>query len=377
MARKPIVRSLPSLRSLFPRFRGFTPRDNQSGQLLEKLRAASERVRQRQAVPFYSMREVAGFFGVSLRVVVRAYEKLEHEGRLTRMRGSQTLVEGRQRQARYPVLGVVGLPVELPGFVYGTDWRTFYITLEEELRRHDHLVNFIFLRRLERADLDLGRRLLEHKPDIVFWWVPTPLVLPAMHQVRDAGVRIVGVTRERETFPFPMYRHNRERSLRQAFEAWRQDGIESFVILSPTHEGAAYEVNLAASILRDLKAEFSLLALPDAKIPPQIHRFIRRKNVGIILSYHAWYDALCSRFPEAMERFFRNCRVLLVQGAVHHPSFQGRNIPADVLTMDCREMARRIARNLGTGRVWQEDQLPTFYGRWSPRLDLGQVSRET
>jgi DNA-binding Lrp family transcriptional regulator len=367
---------MPSLRSLFPEFRRFDPKENQSHAVVEMLRTTVERVRQRQTVPFYSMREAAEFFGVSLRVVVRAYEKLEQEGLLTRMRGSQTLVESRKLQTRHPVRGVVGLPVELPGFIYGTDLRSFYIRLEEELRRYNQLVNFIFMRRVQAPDLDLATRILDHKPDVVFWWAPSSAVTPTTHQLRDAGVRILGIRRERDNSPFTMYVHNRERAIRQAFDSWRTEGISHFALMRPVNEGAAYETNLATSVLQTMGAEFSVLTIRDSELPQHVRRLVRRESVGIVLSYHEWYDALCSQHSQAMEQLFRGCRTLLVQGAVCHPFFRGKGIFTDILSLDYEEMAKQVARDLGTGRIWRENALPTFYSRWEPRFDLGKVTRE-
>ena len=69
MARKPVLRSLPSLRSLHPRFRGVDPQQNVSAVIAEILRGTIERVRQPHSTPFYSVREAAAFFGVSSRTM--------------------------------------------------------------------------------------------------------------------------------------------------------------------------------------------------------------------------------------------------------------------------------------------------------------------
>jgi len=376
MSRKPVHRRLPSLRELFPDFRGLSPQDNHSAVIVETLRATIERVRQPHAVPFYSMREVADFFGVSLRGVVRAYERLASEGLLTKMRGSQTLVEGHKPQPHHPVRAVVGLPVELPTFVYGTDLRSFYIELEDELRRFHHLVNFIFTRPSEEASPDLARRILDHRPDIVLWWVPTTPNLPNFLQLQDAGVRLVGIVRERENLPFPMYRYNRERSLREAFEAWQREGIESIVVLRPTDERALYELNLTLSVLQQLSLRHSVVIVEDAELGRHVQSLCRRRGAGVVIAYHAWYGALCNRFPQLMEQLFCSCRVLLVQGAVQQAVFEGRNIPADVLSLDHQAMARQVARDMGAGTIWSNKRLATFYSRWEARLDLGKVSRE-
>ena len=375
MARKAVDRRLlPSLESLHPGFKGFEAHENKSAAIVECLRQAVERVRQNRPVPFYSMRAVAEFFGVSFKTVADAYKKLEAGGLLTCVRGAHTLVEGRTAQPHYPVRAVVGLPIELPNFTYGTELRSFYIRLEEELRRHHHLANIIFIRgRRETPDPDLAERLLVHKCDIVFWWVPTTTALPTMFQLQDAGVRIVGITRWGETFPFPLYTHNCVRALRQAFVAWQNDGIDSFALWRDAGNGASYEVDLAHAVLRRLRADVSIETVEDVQVPDLVQRLVGRKSVGVVLSYHAWYDALCSQYSQAMEQLFRCCRVLLVQGALHHAAFRGKGIQADAFTLDHEQMAKHIATDIGTGAVWQKEQLATFYSQWEPRVDLGTI----
>lgn len=373
MARKAVDRRLPSLESLYPGFRGFTPRDNKSAAIVEVLRRTAKRVRRCRPVPFYSMRAAAGFFGVSFKTVADAYKKLEAAGLLTCVRGAYTRVEGRTAQPHYPVRAVVGFPIELPTIVYGTEQRLFYIRMEEELRRRQHIVNFIFIRgRQETPDPDLAGRLLAHQSDIIFWWAPTAAVLPTILQLRDAGVRIVGVTRERETFPLVLYTHNRERALRQAFESWRSNGIKSIELWRDSGNGVPYETELTVATLEKLGAAFSVETVEDAQVPDRVRR-LDGKRVGVVLAYHAWYDALCSQHPQAMERLFRGGRVLLVQGALHHAAFRGKGVAADALTFDYNQMAKRIAAEIATGAAWKKKRLATFHSRWEPRVDLGTI----
>jgi len=375
MARKPVHRSLPQLRVLFPKFGGFAAYQNQTAIVHEMLRTAIDRIRQPQSVPFYSMRDVAEFFGVSLRVIVRVYEKLTGEGLLTRLRGSQTVLEGRTVQPHHPVRAVVGIPLVLPGFVYGTELRSFYIRLEEELLRYHHLVNFIFIRRTQDIpDPDLAERLLAHKSDIVVWWVPTGPVMSTIMQLRDAGVRIVGITRERESFAFPSYVHNRERSLRNGLETWMSRGIREVELWCDQGNGAVYELNLLTGILKKLGLAFSIHILSDEQVRAAIERVGKKKHAGVIIGYHAWCDALCSQFPIEMERLFQNNRVLLVQGALHHAAFRTRKVTADALTMDFTNMAKVIAADIGTGKVWNQAKPHMFYSRWEPAVNLGTIA---
>src|SRR5690348_11957266 len=119
MARKPVTRSLPSLRTLCPRNSGFAPTDNRVEKIVVDLKQAITKVRQSRPVTFYSMRDVAAHFGVALKTVGEAYRRVESDGLLTRIRGSKTVIRGRRTRSLHPVRGVVGLPVYLPGFMIG------------------------------------------------------------------------------------------------------------------------------------------------------------------------------------------------------------------------------------------------------------------
>ncbi|MBI4472903.1 MAG: GntR family transcriptional regulator, partial [Acidobacteria bacterium] len=233
MARKPISRSLPTLASLHPSFHRFDPRANQSAALLVLLRQTGETVRRERTVPFYPMRAVADFFGVSLGIVARAYERLEAEGLLMLVRGSQTWLQGRKSQPLHAVRGVVGLPVYLPAFLASQDWRALLVALETELRRLHFVADYIFYRAEQEPKPELAERILEHQLDAVIWYVPPPWVHMTLQRLSDAGVRLVLISDGRSQFRHPHYFVEIEHALGDAMRQWRQEGIGSLRVLHP------------------------------------------------------------------------------------------------------------------------------------------------
>ena len=376
MPRKVFHRSLPPLAKVHPGFRGFRESDNKTALVLERLHATIEKTRRDEATPFYSIREVADFFGVALKTVVEAYEKLEAKGLLTRVRGSHTVMEGRRRQPRHPVRGVVGVPVYLPPLVIGTDWRAFLMKLEEELRHYHFVCDFVFYRATDQESDALTERLLEHQLDIVLWYVPIAAHAPTMRHLLDSGIKLVVISDGKGRFPREQFFLDLDSAITDAIRAWRRAGINSFVILqSPQHPSA----HAHQTVLRALAKESitpAVLTLTDDEVPGVIQRLTRHGRQGVILHSHPWYEILCAKFPAEMERLFHASQVFLAQGPVFCPAFEDRPVFADSISLPNADIARRVAHEISTGRVWKKSRLATFHTRYEPRVNLGQVTRE-
>lgn len=376
MARKPVALVLPALAELNPGVQRFSSHENQKAALLARLRDMIAHVRQDKAVSFYPMRMVADFFKVSFKTVALAYEQLEAEGLLTRVRGSQTLVQGHRSAPRHPVRGVVGLPIYLPGFVIGSEGRSFYMRLEEELRRYHFVADLIFHRHEDQSSHELAERILEHHLDLVFWLNPSGEIVPSMHRLHDGGIPQVVVADGKARLPWQQYLYDLERALTEGIAQWQREGISSVIVLQSRTDRAAHQGHLVRQILERRKAAYEVLDLSDEEVPPRIERLVRRPGLGVVFLKHQWYEQLCHEFPQDMEKLFRGCRVLLVQGPVYQPSFRRKPVWADAIVFPSDEMATRIARDISTQKVFTRQSLATFYSRWSPRVDLGKISRE-
>ncbi|MBI4023557.1 MAG: hypothetical protein HY360_01160 [Verrucomicrobia bacterium] len=376
MARKPVTRSLPALRNACPHFRGFAPKDNRVEQIVKFLEGVIERIRRNHPISFYSMRETAKHFGVSLKTVGDAYTRLEAQGQITCLRGSQTLIQGYKLQPRHSIRGVVGLPVFLPGFMIGTVWRTLFMRLEAELRRRHFVADFIFYREQDEGSPDLGERMVAHKLDTIFWWAPSKALAPILHRLLDGGIQVVVVSNGQGHFPREQYFLNLERAYEEGIVSWRRKGISSVTILNSTTPTLRQDSNLVIRILQQQQIAFSTLEVSNAEIVPCINRLARKSNHGVILPVHAWYEQLCFQYPQAMEKLFRGCRTLLMQESVYQPYFCGKNVRVDSIRFDCEKITKRIARDISSQRTNTSERLATFYTSWAPDIDLGSVSRD-
>ena len=107
---------------------------------------------------FYAVRDVAKSYRLPLSTVARAYRRLEHEGLLTRVRGSRTLLQGLRYDRRFGIRGLVGLPASLSAFVTVQAYRMFFIKIRRELRLRGFATAMVFFEKDEARSPDAGIR---------------------------------------------------------------------------------------------------------------------------------------------------------------------------------------------------------------------------
>src|SRR5688572_5404041 len=168
MARKKVPRSLAPL----PDKRALAGAHHQTERLIEILRGVAVKNQQEQPRAFYSLREVARRFQVPVSAVSRAYDQLEQEGLLNRVRGSKTVLQGLHFDRQLSVRAFVGLPASLPAFVTLQDYRTFFIKIRRELRLRGFATAMAFFEKEEARSGTLTKRLKSYEVDTVLWFQP-------------------------------------------------------------------------------------------------------------------------------------------------------------------------------------------------------------
>src|SRR5262249_39086027 len=76
---------------------------DRSDGLLQLLRSFAIKNQREQSRVFYSVREVAQRFRVPVSTVAKIYRDMEHEGLLSRVRGSKTILQGLRYDRRLSV----------------------------------------------------------------------------------------------------------------------------------------------------------------------------------------------------------------------------------------------------------------------------------
>lgn len=163
--------------------------DNNLRRAIREIRQVALALRSEQNLPFYSMRELATCIGVPLRTIAIAFEHLESEGLLLRLRGSHTKLLGHSSQPLKKLAGVVGMPVWIFGLRHFIYRRTLARALGDALWNHSISIDTILYWEYEDLDHTFIERLLHHHIDAAVWFQPFRHNLEAIGHLKDRGVR--------------------------------------------------------------------------------------------------------------------------------------------------------------------------------------------
>jgi hypothetical protein len=374
MSRKPVTRALPSLAEVLPRFSGFAPSVNHTDALAEVLRRVVRQVRERQSRPFYAIREVAAFFRLAPSVVGRVYERLAAEGLLIRKRGSMTLVSGRRDQPRIPVRGVVGLPVDLSGFLTLAHWQQFFIQLEARLRYHHYLADFIFTHKADFTQPEYLDRLLAHELDALFWFFPLPEHRDLVLQAADQGIRVAVLTDRPGRYPGLVYEASRLHALRQGFAEWKRAGIDSVVVARP---GVVPPPNTDKEIAL---AGVGLPYRPEVYDGTGHREYVRRlaasPAAAIVFDEEFPCRDLFFHAPQEMTELVRRRRVL-VNPTFRLPFAVEPEVRVDTVARDWAGIARRIADGIALVADRAHEKPVVFHAQWRSRIPANRFTAVT
>lgn len=364
------MRDLPDLGVLHPCYAAGKA-DNRSERVLPLLRETAERVRRDTPVAFYSMRQVAAFSGAPMKAVVRAFRRLQAEGVLTCLRGSRTLVTGRKRQPMRPVRGVVGLPVYLPSFADSTGWQEFFPALEEELRRHDYVADFVFFRSGEDKSPDFVERLLRHQLDILVWYAPPSSADQAMAAMRDAGVRVVAVGgAEPLACHYGLVPGSVEAA--RVFRGWVRSGVREIRFWVAPGEANLWVTNPHSgydAVAADCGLGWTLERVAVEHVPARVAAV--PGSAGVLFQDGGWLAQLLAAHPAALRTLCARHRVLLADDRPWRPVDAGRGLAVDKACSTLTAVARRIADDIASGKAWTHSRPVWLHGGEIRRLALG------
>ncbi len=372
--RKPIQHRLPPLAKVFPGFRGLREDENKQQRIRELLLAGTRPLRRSQARPYYSMREVARFFGVAVPTAAKAYAALQHDGLLRRVRGSHTVLAARSARPQVPVRGVVALPVYLPNFIYFADVRRFYIRLEDHLRQQEFLADFIFFEQAEDWRPTFLPRLLQHHPDCVIWLIPLPLHRSILNTIRDSGIPVV-VIADTPTFSPALYRLNWEHGLERALQAWQAAGIRRLEVprALPAHTSATHVLEPVAARLQ----------LPLVTAPIDWHQPLasfwaglgRSPETGVVLDDDLAAHYLYSTDAREFVGLLRRGRVLAMR-PLDLPLSLCDGARVDLLAMQWDKLAGQIARDFATGQHLRRSEPVAIKASWQPQVPIASFQHD-
>ena len=363
MARKRIPRTLPALTEVFHDFAGFSDAFSKQRVLLDGLRKAARGLQKSESQPFYSMREVMEYFKLPLRTVALAYEALELEGILNRIRGSQTLLAGKVISPRKPIRAVVGLPIWLHAMVVSPYSRAWNLELEERLRESGFVADLIFFQGEEIQKPEFTQRLIHHGLDIVIWHTPHPLSSSTLLSLRDRGVQqiVIQSTENHTSFPLPTYLQDWSPAYRELAALWHNQGIRQVIVPEPVYLPAKRALKNFSGIMsrQGLEVVFTQNSAQDLRDTLALSK--NKKQCAVAFMDQQGADAICNEEPVIIEQIIEDARIAFCRGPIRIPYFQHRKSKVDVIGFSPVEMADKVTQDLDQLPVLPKTVMHTFH----------------
>jgi len=369
MARKKSPRNLPRL----PKLKISDRREHKSETLLQTLRHIAGATQEENDRTFYSMREVSSEYRTPVSAVADIYRRLEREGLLRRVRGSKTLLRGRQHDRKISVRGVVGLPRMTSKYVTIQDYRLFLKRLRRELRLSGFAAQTVDTDGPEAADF--VERVRKYDVDTIVWFQPGQLAKQVKLRLQDLGLRIIGVSDGmRPTIPC-QYEIRREPAVREILRHWRNESaLNSILVVSGSGSSPAVlgEEQLA-EIAADEGLEVELCHAQSRSIRKLLDMLSQQENAGIVFLSSAG-PLVAFRSPESMTEIFEHCRVALVEGAVNMPFARLPDVRVDLVLLDWQLVAQKIVGDLIIDADLNARSPVTFLAESRLRVPLSQYA---
>lgn len=374
MARKQVERTLPPIDSFFDSFRGFDPKASRQTALLKELRGAAKKLRSKNTRPFYAMRDVAKHFGVPLRTVAIAYEELELEGLLNRIRGSKTMLVGKTESPRKPVRALIGIPLWLHAIVVSPYSRLLHWELEDRLRHCGFVADIIFFRGDEVSKPEFADRLLQHNLDYIIWHTPHPSASQVILSLKDSGVRqiIIQPADNPISLALPTYFQDWQTAYKLMAADWHKHGIKTVLLFEPVYVPSqkamkSFDATLRAAGLEVKTVKGTAAGLRDAALalpgPSTIVAFLDQLGA----------DTICNEEPVVIEEILHHCRMAFCRGPLRVPYFQHRKAFADLVRFSAQEIAEKIVHDIRDSAIPGEGCVHTFHALYEPQAPFAMT----
>lgn len=374
MARTQVERSLPSITSTFRMFQGFNSSTSRQAALLKELRSAAKKLRLKDARPFFSMRDVGAHFEVPLRTVAIAYEQLELEGLLNRIRGSKTMLMGKALSPRKPVRALIGIPLWLHAVVVSPYSRLLHVELEDRLRRCGFVADIIFFRGNEVASPEFANRLLQHNLDYILWHTPHPSASQVILSLKDSGVRqiIIQPADNPISRALPTYFQDWQAAYKLMATDWRKHAIKTVLLSEPIYLPSKKAMKSFEATLRSEGIDMRIVAGTADQLRRTALSLSGSSTVVAFLD-QLGADTICNEEPVLIAQILKHCRVAFCRGPLRVPYFQHRNVCADLVRFSAPEIAEKVVRDIQDGKILAGGHMHTFQAHYEPQVPFAST----
>lgn len=369
MARKKVVRRLPPL----PNVPALKAREHKTERLIEILRQIGHAAQEERPRAFYSMRDVSTKFRVPISLVSNVYQRLEREGIVRVVRGSQTTLRGLKHDRKLSVRAFVGLPTSVSQFVTIQDYRIFFMKIHHELRLNRFATAMLYIERGEEAKfIGMAGR---YEVDTIISFQPTKFATNTSPGLKDLGIRVIGINDGGSPSIPCQYEVRRENAIKAILHNWRADpGVRSVIIISGERRSSAGDEQRIQELLQEEGLDYECSSASSESIPPFLECLNQKENIGIIfLSSTAQMFAF--RAPETMTKIFQRCRVALIEGPVNMPFAKVPDVKVDLVLVDWQSIAERVVKDLIGQQAFDNANRVIFEAEAKLRVPLSKYAQ--
>ena len=372
MARRAIIKDLPPLSELLKAYQALLPGRSRQQALTMAIRNIALSLQQDEPLIFYSIREIASGLSAPLRTTALAYEALDMEGLLHRMRGSYTLLLGKQAATRRPVNGVVGLPIWHTAMVTSPLEAVYQREMDEQLRSYGFVVDSIFFHTGEECEPNFATRLLRHHLDTLIWHSPHPLSSHVLLSLREHGVRLVLIQAQESRLSIPARTHlcDWQTAYHEMAANWRASGIMRVIIPRTTYLPSQRAIKGLLPILEAFGLETALIE-PEQKALAEFFKDSdpqKSKTDALAFVDLSTADKLCNGYPDSIEKIAMHTRLAFCRGPVRIPRLATKRIRVDVVQLDPVSLVRSVVEDLRDPEQTHEGPRHTFAAKYSPQI---------
>jgi hypothetical protein len=336
------------------------PHDTVDG-LRQTLRSLAVKNQREQSRVFYSLREVAKQFKVSVSTVAKIYHDLEQEGLLSRVRGSKTVLNGLRSNRRLSVRGFVGLPALISSFITIPEYRAFFIYIRRELWLRGFATTTFFFRPDEAADRRLTDELKNYDVDNVIWLHPGRSAFETLLRLADLGVRVIVISQVGTPSMPSRYYVWKQRAIEILLNDWKHRKLvnEITVVDSKEYRSPVTEEVLRV-VLENLQIHPSMQTFHGDDTVAFLRDLRRSKKDGIIFPSAGLASMFAFRSPDQLSDLIRTQHVALVDGPIDMPFARIPNLQVDLVKVNWQTVAESIVNDLITREAFERNRYTTF-----------------
>lgn len=325
---------------------------------------------------FISLRKAAGEFGVKMAAMAAVYRRLTAEGILSSIRGSHTILVGRNHMRTLRLRGLIGIPVSTHRLAFMRAHRDCFLCLRSELQARGFAVVPLFFHGREVAPQGLTDLARREKLDVVIWPQTEGHEHDAAQRLRDFGIQFIGINIGGLVPAFCRYEVRREKAVRLVLQDWRAGGKLTKAVYVRANEESSRERTRTArlSVLaQEERMEFAFATVPKGQITRTLRSLCAPARTGLLLPAAA-AAMLGSRAPDVIATVLGKCRVALLDGPMEFPFLQEPlGVKIDLVRGDWPHIGRRIARDILSGDAFRQDETHAFEAKAQLRVSLGDL----